>query len=105
VKALTIEDREKLMHLLGYLQRTRKRTLIQRPQKIFRIEAYVDASFATHVNGKSHYGIMVMIGGVSVFFASWKQKCISKSPTEAELVALSDNVGFIELFQSSCHLC
>jgi hypothetical protein len=27
-----------------------------------------------------------------------KQKCVSKSPTEAELIALSDNVGFVELF-------
>jgi len=26
-------------------------------------------------------------------------KCVCKSPTEAELVALSDNLGFIELFQ------
>jgi hypothetical protein len=33
-----------------------------------------------------------------MFFGSRKQKCVSKSPTEAELVALSDNVGFVELF-------
>ncbi len=38
------------------------------------------------------------MGGVGVFFASRKQKCITKSPTEAELVALLDNVGFVELF-------
>jgi hypothetical protein len=33
-----------------------------------------------------------------VYFGSRKQKCISKSPTEAELVALSDTLGFVELF-------
>ncbi len=32
------------------------------------------------------------------FFGLRKQKCVSKSPTKAELVALSDHVGFVELF-------
>ena len=30
-----------------------------------------------------------------------KQKCMSKSASEAELIALTDNVGLIELFQKS----
>jgi hypothetical protein len=34
-----------------------------------------------------------------VFAASRKQKCVTKSPTESELVALTDNIGFIELFE------
>ncbi len=38
------------------------------------------------------------VGGASVYFRSKKQMCVSKSPTEAELVALSDHVGFVELF-------
>jgi hypothetical protein len=58
----------------------------------------VDASFSAHPDGKSHSGVVVRVGGASVFFGSKKQKCVRKSPTEAELVALSDNVGFIELF-------
>jgi hypothetical protein len=41
---------------------------------------------------------VIQIGGVSVYFGSRKQKCVSKSPTEAELVALSDELGFVELF-------
>lgn len=32
-----------------------------------------------------------------MFFGSRKQKCLSKSPTKAELVALSEKNGFIEL--------
>jgi hypothetical protein len=51
-----------------------------------------------HPDEKSHTGIVVQVGGVGVFFASRKQKCVSKSPTEVELVALSDNIGFVELF-------
>jgi hypothetical protein len=53
---------------------------------------------ATHPDGKSYSGVVVKVGGTPVFFGSEKQKCVSKSPTEAELVALSDNVGFVELF-------
>jgi hypothetical protein len=74
------------------------RVLTLRPRGIFKLEAYIDASFALHPDGKSHSGIVVLLGGVGVFYASRKQKCISKSPTEAELVALSNNVGFVELF-------
>ncbi len=33
-----------------------------------------------------------------MFFGSRKQKCISKSPMEAKLMALSDYVGFFKLF-------
>ena len=98
MKGPTIDDQRKSGHLLGYLERTRDRLLVLRPQGIFNIEAYVDASFATHMDGKSHTGVLVKIGGVGVFFASQKQKCVTKSPTEAELVALLDNAGFVELF-------
>jgi hypothetical protein len=98
VKAPTIDDWRKLEHLLGYLKRTRNRLLVLKPQRIFNIEAYVDASFVTHMDGKSHTGIFIKVGGVGVFFASRKQKCVTKSPTKAELVALLDNVGFVELF-------
>jgi hypothetical protein len=98
VKEPTEQDREKLFHLLGYLQRTKERVLTLQPRGIFKLEAYIDASFALHPDGKSHTGIVILLGGVGVFYASRKQKCVSKSPTEAELVALSDNVGFVELF-------
>jgi hypothetical protein len=43
-------------------------------------------------------GIFSRVGGALVFFGSKKQKCVCKSPIDAELVALSDNVGFVELF-------
>jgi hypothetical protein len=69
-----------------------------KPKGFLNVVAYVDASFSAHPDGKSHSGVVVRVGGASVFFGSKKQKCVSKSPMEAELVALSDNVGFIELF-------
>jgi hypothetical protein len=70
VKGPTIDDQRKLGHLLGYPERTRDRLLVLRPQGIFNIKAYVDASFATHMDGKSHTGVLVKIGGVGVL-DSW----------------------------------
>ncbi len=69
------------------------------PKGILQVTAYMDASFASHYDSKSHTGVAVFIGGAMVFAASQKQKCITKSPTESELVGLMDNVSFIELFE------
>ncbi len=99
VKAPTLEDMEKLEHLIGYLRGTKLHLMVLKPGRLLQVEAYIDASFATHIDGKSHSGVVVLNGGVGVLFTSRKQKCISKSPTEAELIALSDNVGLVELFR------
>jgi hypothetical protein len=74
--------------------------LTLRPTFVFHTEAYMDASFATHQDGKLHTGVIVLVGGTGVFCASRHQKCVSKSPTEAELVALSNNLGFVEVFHA-----
>jgi hypothetical protein len=99
VKEPTEEDKQKLLQLLGYLQATAGRKLVLCPEGVFKVEAYVDAAFAIHGDSKSHTGVAVFIGGALVYAASRKQKCMTKSPTESELVALTDNVGFVELFE------
>ncbi len=58
----------------------------------------MDAVFASHSNSKSKSGIVVFLGGTMVFGASWKQKCVTKSPMESELVALTDHISFVEAF-------
>jgi hypothetical protein len=42
--------------------------------------------------------VVIYVGETLVYVSSKKQKCMSKSPTEAELIGLTDNVGLIELF-------
>jgi hypothetical protein len=98
VQGPTEEERMKLRHLLGYLLKTRKKVLELQPSRSFKVTAYIDVSSALHNDGKSHTGIIMFVGGVAVFCASRKQKCVSKSSTEAELVVLSNNLGCIELF-------
>jgi len=66
--------------------------------KYHKLKAFVDAAFATPPDAKSQTGIAVFYGQALLFAASRKQKCVTKSPTDSELVALSDNIQFIELF-------
>jgi hypothetical protein len=94
----TKEDIRKLRKVLGYLIGTKDWKMKMRPKDVFSIVAYIDASFSAHPDGKSHSRVVMRVGGVSVLFSPKKQKCVSKSHTEAEHVALSDNIGFVELF-------
>jgi hypothetical protein len=62
------------------------------------IETYIDAAFAAHDDSKSHSGVAIFIAGTLVYASSRKQRCMTKSPTESELVALTDNLHLAELF-------
>ena len=59
------------------------------------VTAHIDASFGCHENGKSHTGVCITLGSGPVFVRSVKQRIVTKSSTEAELVALSDEAGLI----------
>jgi hypothetical protein len=54
------------------------------------MEAYVDASFGTHNLGYSHTGAVILYAGGPIFTKSCRQRVISKSSYEVELVSLSD---------------
>lgn len=70
------------------LTSTMKRRIGKEPFK--RVEAYINATFGRHVDGKSQPGCIIMLGGTAVIEICRKQKIISKDSSEAELVALSD---------------
>jgi hypothetical protein len=46
-----------------------------------------------HVDGKSHTGVTISLGRGTVHVRLSKQKIVTKSSTEAELVGLSDSLG------------
>jgi hypothetical protein len=94
----TEEDMNKLEHLLGYLQATKEKVLTISKQQNSILEVYVDAAYGLHEKGESHTGVVLLFRGVVVYVASKKQKCIAKSPTDAEVVALSDNINLVTLF-------
>jgi hypothetical protein len=87
------------MRVLGYLKYTQGLVLVLRASTEGKITAYIDVTFAIHQDSKSHTGVIVYVGKTIVYVSSKKQKCMSKSPTEAELIGLMDNLGMIELFQ------
>jgi hypothetical protein len=98
VRAPAEEDQQKLDRLLGYLVKMKEYKYKLELKGIFDVKAHMDASLATHDDSKSHTGCVIMVTGVPVYCTSMKQKCMTKSPKEAQLVGLSDNSRFMEIF-------
>ncbi|MFM9785812.1 Ty1/Copia family ribonuclease HI, partial [Streptomyces scabiei] len=79
-----------LERIIQYLKGTKELKLNLTAENGITINAFVDASFACHPDGKSHTGEMITLGGGAVISKSSKQKLVTRSSTEAELVGLSD---------------
>jgi len=93
VREPDVDDLAKLGRVLKYLHRTEDLVLVLSPSGIDEVEVSVDASYGTHPDGKSHTGKIISLGGATVAAGSSKQRIVTKSSTEAELVGLSDSVG------------
>lgn len=100
VTRATVQERLKLRRVLGYLKRTKKKTLHLKVGDVQKLLAYVDAAFAPHPDAKSQSGLAVFMGKALVFAASRKQKCVSKSPTDSELIALAIIFSFLSSLQN-----
>jgi Reverse transcriptase (RNA-dependent DNA polymerase). len=97
VKEPTVDDDTKLLKILGYLKLTRSKVRIISPRgNPSRLVAYVDASFASHSDGKGHTGLVIKWGATTLGTISRKQKIATKSSTEAELVGLTDVLDEVE---------
>jgi len=57
------------------------------------LHVYCDALFAVHPDAKSVGGVYASLGTGPIWCKCGKQKLVSRSSTEAELVALSDGVS------------
>jgi hypothetical protein len=99
VKAPTVEDERKLERVLGYLQLTKCWTKVFDRSPFERVCTYIDASFASHPDGKSQSGCVTLLGNTLVHETCRKQRIIAKNSTEAELVALSDHIQEGELIE------
>ena len=87
------DDAKKLERVLMYLNGTREMCLTLEAMDPVQVIAYIDASYGVHVNGKSHTGSVITFGKGAIHARSAKQKLVSKSSTEFELVALSDEAS------------
>lgn len=91
----TEDDHRKLQRILTYLNFTKDRNLVLRIGDAVKIHAYVDSSFGLYADGKSVTGVVIMIGDAPIFVKSSKQKIVTKSSTESELVGISDALSQI----------
>ena len=89
------DDLAKLTRLLGYIRHTRNRGIVLKIGDTMTVKAYIDAAYGVHQDtGKSHTGCAIVLGNAGPLFSkSAKQKIVTKSSTEAELVGLSDTAS------------
>ena len=93
VTKATERDKIKLQRLINYVHATKDKKLTLKVEYPVRVFCFVDASYGVHVDGKSHTGAAVTLGAGCFLAKSSKQKIVTKSSTEAELVAITDCLG------------
>ena len=81
-----------LLHCLNYLKHSREQGLLLlagQPGRQLQLTCYVDASYLTHEDSKSHTGYCMSFGQVGTFYSkSGKQTLVATSSTHAEMKAL-----------------
>ena len=83
---------------VGFLNSTMQKKVYLKAKSGLGMKAFVDAAFGCHSDGKSHSGLVLMMSNACILAISGKQKLVTKSSTEAELVALSDMLKYVELY-------
>jgi hypothetical protein len=81
------EDKRTAEHILSYLSGTPHKGLHFAYSANPDLLCYADASWACHRDMKSHSGIVVLLMGAPVFTGSTKQRIVTRSSTDAEIIA------------------
>ena len=90
VKEPTTYDWFKLKRMMNFLKKTVNDDLTIRLGDITKSIFSIDASCAVHPDGRSHTGMTMKMGQGAIASLSRKQKLVTRSSTEAELVAVDD---------------
>ena len=91
VKSPTVDDWNKLLQGLKFVEQTVNDKLTLRVDDIRRITWWSDASFAVHAKDfRSHTGGVMSFGKGAVVAISSKQKLNARSSTDAELIGADD---------------
>jgi Reverse transcriptase (RNA-dependent DNA polymerase) len=95
VKKATGEDWNKISKVIKFIRKTKSVGLRFRcgVDKL-KVTAFVDVSYASHADRKSHTGCSIFIGDVgAIYCKSSRQNIVTKSSSEAELVGATDLAG------------
>jgi len=97
VTKATEEDKVKLDRVINYLRDNDGRGITLTPgNEGIVASGYFDAAYGIHEDGKSHTGACLTVGDRGpVSVESTKQSIVTKSSTEAELVATSDSANML----------
>jgi hypothetical protein len=88
------DDERKAKRILYYLNSTKDLGIIlECNEKIPFIEAFADASYGVTATRNSQTGHVISIGKGPIYVSSTKQKLVTKSSTEAELVASAEIIS------------
>ena len=88
-------DKQKLIRVIQYVRNTPDLGINLEASENVSVISYVDASYGVHDDLKFHTGFTISIGKGSICLKSSTQKVNTKSSTEAELVGISDSLGYI----------
>jgi hypothetical protein len=86
-------DWKKLMKVLGFLKGTREDVLTLEADNCQTLTWYIDAAFGVHADMRSQTGSVFTMGKGSIISDALKQKVNSRSSTEAELIAVDDEIS------------
>jgi hypothetical protein len=84
------DDYKKLSRVIKYLRGTIDLTLNLQANNDGKIQWWVDASYAVHPEMKGHTGGTLSLGKGSIYSTSSKQKLVSRSSTESEVIGVHD---------------
>jgi hypothetical protein len=90
VKGPDEDDYKKLLRVMKYLCGTMHMPLSLEADDNQLIKWLIDASFAVHPDKKGHTGGVMSLDKGGIYGTSTRQKLVTKSLTEAELVGVSD---------------
>jgi hypothetical protein len=92
VKSPDVDDWKKLKRKMKYLRGTVDLPPTLKAGDMSTLKWWIDVSFATHEDMKSHTGVMLTLGGGATYAASTKQNLNTKSSTESEVVGVDDGM-------------
>ena len=84
------DDYKKLTRLIRYLRHTLSICLVLGKDDTGVVRWWIDVSYAVHPDMRGHTGATMSMGNGSVFSGSWKQKLVTRSSTESEVVGVFD---------------
>ena len=84
------DDFKKLTRLIRYLRHTLYMCLVLGKDATESMHWWIDASYAVHPNMRGHTGATMSMGNGSIYSGSWKQKMVTRSSTESEVVGVYD---------------